>query len=238
MNDEKTIIMQPKAKAEESAKKAKDNKPESNTVRMAAATAAAGVFGGAVGGASSVAAANFIHDIEQEEIETPAEEELIAEATPAPAAKAEEEIAIVAEEEADYTNNNGANPVVEEPEAIAASDTTSSNEVQVLGVYERTTEDGTYQEMAIMTNGEEYAVILDADGDGEADVLGVDMNHNGELDEGEICDISDQHVSMTVYEQEYLAQQQMEMEMEQQDTFAYEASDETDYDNDVDFYEA
>lgn len=236
MNDEKTIIMQPKPKTEESAKKAKDNKPESNTARIAAATAAAGVFGGAVGGASSVAAANILHDIELEEQEAVVEEELIAEATPAPAAKAEEEIAIVAEEEADYTNNNGADPVVEEPEAIAASDTTSSNEVQVLGVYERTTEDGTYQEMAIMTNGEEYAVILDADGDGEADVLGVDMNHNGELDEGEICDISDQHVSMTVYEQEYLAQQQMEME--QQDTFAYEASDETDYDNDVDFYEA
>ena len=52
-------------------------------------------------------------------------------------------------------------------------------------------------------------------------------------DEGEIYDISEQHVEMEQFEQEYLAQQQEEID--QHDTFAYEASDDQDYNNDVDY---
>lgn len=251
MNNEETIIMQPQTvnKATEAPKNTetpkkeeapKSENKESNGKRVAA-TAAAGVFGGAAGGAASVAAATILSTQEQEDAVEEVQEEVVAEPVtevkPEPVQEAkEEEIIIepVEPEEPDYSGNNGEDPVVPEPEP---QPTPTSNEevpeVQILGVYERTTEDGVDQELVILTNGEEIAAIVDTTGDGEANILAMDENENGQIEENEVYDISEQHVEMGMFEQQYIAQQQMEQE--QQDALAYEASDEPDYDNDVDF---
>lgn len=246
MNNEETIVMQPQngnaaKQTNVSTTNEMKDKKESGTAKRVAATAAAGVFGGAMGGAGSVAAAHML------QTEEPEVEEDIASTEEAPAAKPKpeqeevratsEEVIVTPEEteEPDYTNHNGADPVVTTDESDTAhpvSNDESEPEVQVLGVYQD--EEGA--ELAILTNGSEVAAVLDSDGDGEADLLGVDFNHNNQLDEGEICDISDQHISMSQYEEAYIAQQQMEQE--QQDTFAYSATDESDYNNDAEIYDA
>ncbi len=267
MNNEETMIMQPqdnKSKEQSTNKSKKEDK--TNVGKHVAATAAAGVFGGAIGGAGSVVAATMLNNDGQEEeiVEAQVEEvevkEESQEEAQAQAQSVEDEVqALKAElhqvktelheaqqnvaklssaeesQEPDYTNNNGADPVAHEAHVQQTSNDGES-EVQVLGVYERYDENGTRQEMAIMTNGDEVAAVVDMDGDGTADVIGIDSNHNGQIEEGEIYDISDQHVDMNMYENAYLAQQQMEVE--QHDTFAYNASDDTDYNNDAEMYDA
>lgn len=241
MNNEETIIMQPKTnnaanttnvtKTEE----VKNKKDNAGTAKRVAATTAAGVFGGAMGGAGSVVAAQMINAGEEEPVEEQTEE-IVEEPQPQPSPKAEPEtIEVVSEEGPDYTGAHNADPVVQEPEVIPVSETTDeAPEVQVLGVYERTTDDGTHQEMAILSNGEEVAAIVDVDGDGTADVLIADENGNNQIDEGEIYDISEHNVSMSGIEEQYIAQQQIETE--QQDTFAYNADEQNDYNNDADVY--
>ena len=86
---------------------------------------------------------------------------------------------------------------------------------------------------AVLTNGEEVAAVVDVDYDGVADILVVDENHNQQIDEGEVYDLSNNHVQMSDYQQAYLAQQ--EQAQQEHDTFAYNASDaQQDYNNDVD----
>jgi hypothetical protein len=240
MNNEDTIVMQPKndgANVKKNEESLKPNEKESNAKR-AFATATAGVFGGAVGGAGSVAAANAIHSMSDDEEEVVAEvspeNDIVTEQETATAKDAQEVTAEV-EAEPDYTNHAGADPVAETPEAQSTSND-ESNEVQVLGVYERYTEDGTHQEMAVLTNGEEMAAVVDVDGDGIADVIGVDANHDGQLQEGEIHDISAHGVDMHIYEGAYMAQQQAEQD--QNDTFAYNADCQDDYNNDANVYDA
>ena len=139
--------------------------------------------------------------------------------------------------EPDYTGAHHADPVTPNPEAHAAVDETSNsdtNEVQVLGVYEAQGENGQTMQAAVLTNGEDVAAVIDVDGDGVANVLVVDENHNQQIDEGEVYDLSNDHVQMSDYQDAYLAQQQEQMQQEH-DTFAYNASDDQqDYNNDVD----
>lgn len=251
MSNEETKIIQPKNEAKKSVETTKTEAPKEtkkdNTTAKVAATAAAGVFGGAAGGAASVAAATILNADEQEEVveEVQAEESVAAVKPESAAEVKEEEIAITPEEtqEPDYTGNEGADPVVEpqpqpepEPEPTPTSNEEPEQEVQILGVYERTTEEGVHQEMAVITNGEEVAAVLDVTGDGEADIIAIDENRNGEFEEGEVHDISEQHVGMEQFEQQYLAQQ--EMEAEQQETFSYTAQEESDYNNDAELIDA
>lgn len=251
MNNEETIVMQPnnnKANATENKsvnnsenttvdmKKDKDTEKNSAAGRVAA-TVAAGTAGGAMGGVGANAANMLNTEEPEEEVEAQVEE---PKPTPAPAREPEpevetkeEEIAVTVDEngETDYTGNAGADPVAE---AQPTSNETES-EVQILGIYERTDENGVHQEMAVLTDGETVAAVVDTTGDGEANVFGIDVNHDGQFQEGEVQDISDQHIGMNQFEQEYIAQQQMEAE--QQDTFAYNAQDETDFNNDADTFE-
>lgn len=245
MNNEETQIILPKNEAKKSAETPKIEDPKEtkkdNTTAKVAATAAAGVFGGATGGAASVAATTILNADEQEEVvEEVQAEEPVAAVKPQPVAEVkEEEIAITPEktQEPDYTGNEGADPVVEpQPEPTPASNEEPEQEVQILGVYERTTEEGVHQEMAVITNGEEVAAVLDVTGNGEADIIAIDENRNGEFEEGEVHDISEQHVGMEQFEQQYLAQQ--EMEAEQQETFSYTAQEESDYNNDAELIDA
>lgn len=249
MNNEETITMQPKNEAGNAAElnNATSVKEEKkiNAAGRLATTAAAGAFGGVAGGAASVAATNMINseDPVEEEIQ---EEVVVATAKPEPQVAPEpvvetkteeiEEVPVTVDEEQeeDYANQQSADPVVQETGVTSASNSSEDEpEVEILGVYERTDENGVHQEIAILTNGEEIAAVLDSNGDREADIIGIDHNHNEQFDEGEIYDISEQHVGMEQFEQQYLAQQQEEIE--QQDSYTSEANDEQDYDNDVDF---
>lgn len=139
---------------------------------------------------------------------------------------------ILARDEHDYTNHHGADPISENP--------ASEEDVQILGVYERDV-DGVHQELVVLTDGEDVAAVMDVNGSGEADVLVSDVNHNQEIEENEVLDISDQHIQMSSFEEAYVEQQseteQMEIEMEQA-SFDYNAPEEVDLNNDAELYDA
>lgn len=257
MNNEETIIMQPQnnKKAEEvknivetpEAPAAEPVKKEKKTGKgkKVDATVGAAAMGGAVGGAGTVAAANHMSNAEDtEEVEAEVVEEAaapVAEAKPEPEPAVEEKEEIVEnvpedETEPDYPQANGADPVTPQPTPTNNASGEEGGEVVVLGIEEGYTEDGTHVEAAYLTDGETIAAVVDYDGDGEANIIAIDENVNGQIEENEIYDIAEQHVEMDAFEQQYLAQQQM-AEQEQQDTFAYNASDETDYNNDVEVYD-
>ena len=245
MNSEETIIMQPQnnnqAQHVQDVDTPKQEEKKSGNGKKVAAMTGAAVFGGAAGGAGTAAAANMLNkeQTEEQEQEVKVDEDTPTTTTTAkPGPKAEEkieteEIPVTVDEngETDYTGNAGADPVAQNPTPEpqpTGNEGGDAHEVQVLGVYEN----GEGQEMAILTDGETVAAVLDANGDGEANVIGVDENMNGQLEEGEIYDISDQHISMSQYEDAYLAQQQEQIQQEHE-TFAYNADDQQDCNNDA-----
>ena len=245
MNSEETIIMQPQnnnqAQQVQNVDTPKQEEQKSGNGKKVAAMTGAAVFGGAAGGAGTAAAVNMLNkeQTEEQEQEVKVDEDTPTTTTTAkPEPKAEEkieteEIPVTVDEngETDYTGNAGADPVAQNPTPEpqpTGNEGGDTHEVQVLGVYEN----GEGQEMAILTDGETVAAVLDANGDGEANVIGVDENMNGQLEEGEIYDISDQHISMSQYEDAYLAQQQEQIQQEHE-TFAYNADDQQDYNNDA-----
>lgn len=246
MNNEETIIMQPqsnnKAQQSQNVNTSNQEKKSGNGKNIAAMTGAA-VFGGAAGGAGTAAAANTFFQEQVEEEGQTVDQEIASstEETPATTAKSEpkaeiknEEVEVITEANAelDYTGNAGADPVVEETisetevQPLGYEDETTP-EVQVLGVYQD--EEG--MEAAILTNGEEIAAVVDIDGDGYADALLVDENHNDQIEENEIYDVTDESVEMSQFEEAYLAQQ--EQMQQEQDTFAYNVDDQQDYNNDA-----
>ena len=247
MNNEETIVMKPQNnnKAEKT-QNVETSKKESNKGKKVAATAAAAVMGGVVGGGATYAVTEMLHDKEAEEQKQEEEAQITEEPVVAAAEEPQkeqhdetpkEEVAVKVDEdvEPDYAGHNGADPVTPNPEVHAAVNETSdadTNEVQVLGVYEAQGDQGQTMQAAVLTNGEEVAAVVDLDGDGMAEVLVVDENHNQQIDEGEVYDLSNDHVQMSDYQDAYLAQQQMQQE---HDTFAYNASDDQqDYNNDAD----
>lgn len=249
MNNEETIIMQPKNNEEAQqpqeveTPKAESAKEEqkSNNGKKVAATVAAAAVGGIIGGAGTAAAASMYQDAQDGETETSVEEETptsTAKPDPKPVEEPQinpEEVAVTVDGngETDYTNNGGADPVAQSPQATPTSNEEGGgNDVQVLGVYEAQGENGQTMEAAILTDGQEVVAVVDVDGDGVADVLLADENHNQQIDEGEVYDVSSDHVQMSQYENAYLAQQQEQMQQEQE-TFAYNADSQQDYNNDA-----
>lgn len=250
MNNEETIVMKPQNnnKAEQTQSvEAVDKK--SNKGKKVVATAAASIVGGVVGGGAAYAATEMLHSKEEAEEQKP-EEEAVAAEKPAAAVvdepqkdqpdepQKEELVSRVDDEEGgepDYTNHNGADPVTQNPEVQATVDDTNggnANEVQVLGMYEAQGEDGQTMQAAMLTNGHEVATVMDFGGDDIADVLVV---HSPQIGEGEVYDLSGDGVHMSDFQDLYMAQQQ-QMQMDQeQNTFAYNASDDQpDYNNDAD----
>ena len=245
MNSEETITVQPKNN--EKANETTETSKKQSVGNKVAATATAAALGGAAGSGATYAATSMLHDTETEEPKEPepevqATEEPkveVAEEKPQVAEVKEEETPAVeatAEPETDYTGYNGADPVTPNPEVQATSDDGSAdgNEVQVLGIYETQTDDGQMMQAAVLTNGEEVAAVVDVNYDGVADVLLVDENHNQQIDEGEVYDLSNESVQMADYQQAYIAQQE-QMQQQEHETFVNNASDDQpDYNNDVD----
>lgn len=103
---------------------------------------------------------------------------------------------VTANDEVDYTENQGADPVIA-PEEVPVSE----NEVEVLGVED----DGPMQEM-VYIDGEEVAnvVEVDLDGDGIADGYSTtdgemvetvyDLNHDGQVDAVEVNDGQESYI--------------------------------------------
>lgn len=245
MNNEETIIAQPKANEQTSTKQEKKRK--SGKIVTAATSA---VVGGVLGGVGTAAAMHhgnagadgeISEPLSSEEQVTPTEESKVDESPIVTAQATEDEGNTDAPNsdnaEPDYTNHNHADPVITtEPQAtaqVAVAVDEEQPEIQVLGVYDNVTDEGVHQTAAILTNGTEVAAVIDGDGDGIADVLAVDNNHNNQIDEGEVVDISDQNVHMTDCQQLYAQQQ---MEQQQMDDMAYNAAndDMPDYDNNAD----
>ena len=261
MNNEETIVMKPQNnnKAEQTEKVEATTAQKSNKVKQIVTTAAAGIVGGVVGAGAAYAADGMSHgkEIEEQKPEDeaqPADEAQTAEVSNASTAEASQDEQQVepqveaveakaddtASEGPDYTNLNNANPVTPNPEVEAVVDESSNddaNGVQVLGVYDVPGENGQNMQAAVLTNGEEYAVVADIDGDGVADALGVDENHTQQIEEYEVYDISNECVQMSNFQNAVDYEQQQQ----EQETFVYNANDDLseDYNNHADInYEA
>lgn len=262
MNNEETIVMKPQNnnnKAEQTENVEATTAQKSNKVKQIVTTAAAGIVGGVVGAGAAYAADGMSHgkEIEEQKPEDeaqPADEAQTAEVSNASTAEASQDKQQVepqveaveakaddtASEGPDYTNINNANPMTPNPEVEAVVDESSNddaNGVQVLGVYVVPGENGQNTQAAVLTNGEEYAVVADIDGDGVADVLGVDENHTQQIEEYEVYDISNECVQMSNFQNAVDYEQQQQ----EQETFVYNANDDLseDYNNHADInYEA
>lgn len=254
MNNEETIVMKPQNnnKAEQTEKVEATTAQKSNKVKPIVTTAA-GIVGGVVGAGAAYAADGMSHGKEIEE-QKPEDEAQTAEVSNASTAEASQDKQQVepqveavetkaddtASEGPDYTNLNNANPMTPNPEVEAVVDESSNddaNGVQVLGVYDVPGENGQNTQAAVLTNGEEYAVVADIDGDGVADVLGVDENHTQQIEEYEVYDISNECVQMSNFQNAVDYEQQQQ----EQETFVYNANDDLseDYNNHADInYEA
>lgn len=255
MNNEETIVMKPQNnnKAEQTENVETTTAQKSNKVKPIVTTAAAGIVGGVVGAGAAYAADGMSHGKEIEE-QKPEDEAQTAEVSNASTAEASQDKQQVepqveavetkaddtASEGPDYTNLNNANPMTPNPEVEAVVDESSNddaNGVQVLGVYDVPGENGQNTQAAVLTNGEEYAVVADIDGDGVADVLGVDENHTQQIEEYEVYDISNECVQMSNFQNAVDYEQQQQ----EQETFVYNANDDLseDYNNHADInYEA
>lgn len=257
MNNEETIVMKPQYnnKAEQTEKVEATTAQKSNKVKQIVTTAAAGagIVGGVVGAGAAYAADGMNHgkEIEEQKPEDEAQTAEVSNASTAETSQDEQQVehqveAVeakaddTASEGPDYTNLNNANPVTPNPEVEAVVDESSNddaNGVQVLGVYDVPGENGQNMQAAVLTNGEEYAVVADIDGDGVADVLGVDENHTQQIEEYEVYDISNECVQMSNFQNAVDYEQQQQ----EQETFVYNANDDLseDYNNHADInYEA
>lgn len=255
MNNEETIVMKPQNnnKAEQTENVEATTAQKSNKVKPIVTTAAAGIVGGVVGAGAAYAADGMSHgkEIEEQKPEDEAQTTEVSNASTAEASQDKQQVepqveAVetkaddTASEGPDYTNLNNANPMTPNPEVEAVVDESSNddaNGVQVLGVYDVPGENGQNTQAAVLTNGEEYAVVADIDGDGVADVLGVDENHTQQIEEYEVYDISNECVQMSNFQNAVDYEQQQQ----EQETFVYNANDDLseDYNNHADInYEA
>lgn len=280
MNNEETMVLQDQNKptvqpsvTEDNNKSEKDEKKKNSKT---AAVAAAAVAGGVIGGAGTAAATTMMpsdeEDKKDEEDKGKDQDNKDDSQHSSPNrgsdhSNNDHHTAQVntSSDEPDYTGHAGADPVVTNAhdtsthESAAPTNihttgnTNDSDGVQIIGVYEHTNDAGVHQEAAVLTDGEEVAIVLDNDGDNEADILWVDNNHNMAVEEGEVIDVSDHHVGMQMYEDAYIAQQQQvedqqhvdmasyeeqqqeQQEYEQHETFAYNADDTQDYGGDADY---
>lgn len=81
-------------------------------------------------------------------------------------------------------------PVDPEPEP------TPGPEIEVVSYETVTNEDGSQMDVAVVNAQGQAVMIADVDQNGVADVMAADLNNNGQLDDGEIVDVSDQNIAM------------------------------------------
>ena len=59
-----------------------------------------------------------------------------------------------------------------------------------------TNEDGSQMDVAVVNAQGQTVMIADVDQNGIADVMAADLNNNGQLDEGELVDVSGENIAM------------------------------------------
>lgn len=69
-------------------------------------------------------------------------------------------------------------------------------EIEVVSYETVTNEDGSQMDVAVVNAQGQTVMIADVDQNGVADVMAADLNNNGQLDNGELVDISDQNIAM------------------------------------------
>lgn len=69
-------------------------------------------------------------------------------------------------------------------------------EIEVVSYETVTNEDGSQMDVAVVNTQGQTVMIADVDQNGIADVMASDLNNNGQLDNGEIVDISEQNIAM------------------------------------------
>ena len=69
-------------------------------------------------------------------------------------------------------------------------------EIEVVSYETVTNEDGSQMDVAVVNAQGQTVMIADVDQNGVADVMASDLNNNGQLDNGEIVDISEQKIAM------------------------------------------
>lgn len=160
-------------------------------------------FSAAVGGAVGVVGGTFASDeIHAAEVQTP---ELPQDET------ADDDVPVVdsdpsnpqtAQEPAPAQNDEYTGPVEVEPQpapepqpVTPASDQTA--DVQVLDYQQVTGPDGQPMDAALVSVNGESVAVLDTDHNGIADTMVCDANHNGQIDEGEVVDVSGQGIAMS-----------------------------------------
>ena len=73
---------------------------------------------------------------------------------------------------------------------------TPESEIEVVSYETVTNEDGSQMDVAVVNAQGQAVMIADVDQNGVADIMAADLNNNGQLDNGEIVDVSDQNIAM------------------------------------------
>ena len=82
------------------------------------------------------------------------------------------------------------------PEPTPASEPRPESEIEVVSYETVTNEDGSQIDVAVVNAQGQAVMIADVDQNGVADIMASDLNYNGQLDNGEIVDVSDQNIAM------------------------------------------
>ena len=83
-----------------------------------------------------------------------------------------------------------------DPEPEPTPGQTPESEIEVVSYETVTNEDGSQMDVAVVNAQGQAVMIADVDQNGYADVMASDLNNNGQLDNGEIVDVSDQNIAM------------------------------------------
>ena len=86
-----------------------------------------------------------------------------------------------------------------EPEPVPGP--TPEPEIEVVSYETVTNEDGSQMDVAVVNAQGQAVMIVDVDQNGVADAMASDLNNNGQLDNGEIVDVSDQNIAMQPLQQ-------------------------------------
>lgn len=213
MNNEETILGPQPGNEANGTNQSTEAQTKYGKGKKAAAVAGAGVLGGIVGAGGAYAAGNMAEH-QEEEPEAQATEsregasKAAAQSQPKQAAAEEASTPAAgnSSEGVDRAGQGEADPAPIDARAQPTGGqpaTTEPGEVRVVGMQKGQTVDGHTSETAILTDGEVVAVVVDADGDGTAEYLGVDENRDGQFGEDEVVNIQDENVDMASLRQAY-----------------------------------
>ena len=82
------------------------------------------------------------------------------------------------------------------PEPTPASEPRPESEIEVVSYETVTNEDGSQMDVAVVNAQGQAVMIADVDQNGVADIMASNLNYNGQLEHGEIVDVSDQNIAM------------------------------------------